>query len=139
MEGISALTGPPRVYHSIVLLLSFVRAFPNSWTTFAGPFVAPDVDHWCSKPDLPFLGNWTEQQWKESALPVADKSGERGKENYESCRMFPIIWDGGNGTDVSFDNSTTVPCNSWTYNESLPGSSAVPEVCRFCIQCPRTH
>ncbi|KAH8031406.1 hypothetical protein HPB51_017178 [Rhipicephalus microplus] len=62
MKEISALIGPPRWYHLVVWLLTFVRAFPSSWTQLAALFVAADVEHWCSRPSDPSFANWTEQR-----------------------------------------------------------------------------
>ncbi|XP_077497188.1 organic cation/carnitine transporter 2-like [Amblyomma americanum] len=129
MREISALIGPPRWYHLIVWLLTFVRAFPSSWTQLTALFIAAEVQHWCSKADIPSLANWTEQHWKENAHPaVYNASGHVVVGKYDSCRTFPVQAAQINGSEVvRFDRSRTVPCHSWTYNESLPGSSAVPE------------
>lgn len=127
MREISGVIGPPRLYHVIVWALTFVRAFPSSWTQFAALFVATDVEHWCSKPQLPSLTNWTEEQWKEHAIPIANTSFGSPAPVLHSCRMFTLVDSRENGSDVTFDLSRTVPCEAWSYNESSPGSSAVPE------------
>ncbi|KAH9363678.1 hypothetical protein HPB48_017038 [Haemaphysalis longicornis] len=118
MQEISVVIGPPRLYHFAVLALIFVRAYPSSWTQFTALFIATDVEHWCAKPHLPSLTNWTEEQWKEHAIPTVNGS---------SLSMFPLVGSSDNGSDVSFDRSRTVSCEEWSYNESSPGSSAVPE------------
>lgn len=74
MREISGVIGPPRLYHVIVWALTFVRAFPSSWTQFAALFIATDVEHWCSKPHFSSLTNWTEEQWKEHAIPIVNSS-----------------------------------------------------------------
>lgn len=127
MRQISGVIGPPRLYHVVVWALTFVRAFPSSWTQFAALFIATDVEHWCSKPHLPFLTNWTEEQWKEHAIPTVNRSSLFPAPVFDSCQMFPLVDSHQNGSDVAFDHSSTVPCEAWSYNESSPGSSAVPE------------
>ncbi|XP_077546893.1 organic cation/carnitine transporter 2-like isoform X4 [Haemaphysalis longicornis] len=127
MRQISGVIGPPRLYHVVVWALTFVRAFPSSWTQFAALFIATDVEHWCSKPHLPSLTNWTEEQWKKHAIPTVNRSSLFPAPVFDPCQMFPLVDSYENGSDVAFDRSRTVPCEAWSYNETLPGSSAVPE------------
>ncbi|XP_054925050.1 organic cation/carnitine transporter 2-like isoform X2 [Dermacentor andersoni] len=127
MKEISSLIGPPRWYHLIVWSLTFVRAFPSSWTQFAALFVAADVEHWCSRPRDSAFANWTEQRWKAEAIPVINNSLLATDPKYESCRMYPAEALIYNASAVLVDQSRTVSCDAWSYNESTPGSSAVPE------------
>ncbi|XP_077546768.1 solute carrier family 22 member 4-like [Haemaphysalis longicornis] len=127
MQEISDVLGPPRLYHFAVLALIFVRAFPSSWTQFTAVFIATDVEHWCSKPHHSSLTNWTEEQWKEHAIPTVNNSSLSSVPVFHSCRMFPLVESSDNGSDVTFDHSRTVPCEEWSYNESSSESSAVPE------------
>ncbi|KAL1417246.1 hypothetical protein MTO96_027065 [Rhipicephalus appendiculatus] len=128
MKEISALIGPPRWYHLVVCLLTFVRAFPSSWTQLTALFVAADVQHWCSRPNEPPFTNWTEQRWKAEAIPVVNASRPAAVgPKYESCRMFAAETIRDNASAVLFDQSRTVSCDAWAYNETIPGSSAVPE------------
>ncbi|XP_054925049.1 solute carrier family 22 member 6-B-like isoform X2 [Dermacentor andersoni] len=127
MKEISSLIGPPRWYHLIVCLLTFVRAFPSSWTYFTALFVAADVEHWCSRPRDSAFANWTEQRWKAEAIPVINNPLLGTDPKYESCRMHPAEALIYNASAVLVDQSRTVSCDAWSYNESTPGSSAVPE------------
>ncbi|XP_075729622.1 solute carrier family 22 member 21 isoform X3 [Rhipicephalus microplus] len=128
MKEISALIGPPRWYHLVVWLLTFVRAFPSSWTQLAALFVAADVEHWCSRPSDPSFANWTEQRWKAEAIPLANGSRLSAVgPKFESCLMFPVETISDNASAVLFDQSRMVSCDAWSYNETIPGSSAVPE------------
>ncbi|KAH7975711.1 solute carrier family 22 member 21 [Rhipicephalus sanguineus] len=128
MKEISALIGPPRWYHVVVCLLTFVRAFPSSWTQLAALFVAADVEHWCSRPNDPPFANWTEQRWKAEAIPVVNGSQLSAVgPKHESCRMFPANIISDNTSIVLLDQSRTVSCDAWSYNDTIPGSSAVPE------------
>ncbi|KAH6921666.1 hypothetical protein HPB50_003944 [Hyalomma asiaticum] len=127
MKEISDLIGPPRWYHFIVCLLTFVRAFPSSWTQLTALFVAADVEHWCSRPNDTAFANWTDERWKAEAIPIVNGSGFATVPKYESCRMFPVEAVGDDVSSVHFDQSRTVSCDTWSYNETVPGSSAVPE------------
>lgn len=127
MKEISDLIGPPRWYHFIVCLLTFVRAFPSSWTQLTALFVAADVEHWCSRPNDTAFANWTDERWKAEAIPIVNGSRLAMGPKYESCRMFPVEAVGDDVSSMHFDQSRTVSCDTWSYNETVPGSSAVPE------------
>lgn len=128
MHEISALIGPPRRYHFIVWSLVFVRAFPSAWNTFAALFIASDVQHWCSEPNLSSVTHWTVQQRKTEALAAENISKLVTTFEHNSCVMFPIKSALVNSSDEPFSNSAPVLCKAWIYNESAPGSSVVPEV-----------
>lgn len=69
---VSDVVGQLGWYHLAVGVITVLRAFPTSWTLLIGPFIAPAVDHWCAKPHW-LEANWTEQQWKELAIPVSER------------------------------------------------------------------
>ncbi|KAH9359602.1 hypothetical protein HPB48_017411 [Haemaphysalis longicornis] len=47
-----------------------IRAFPSAWTLLIGPFIAPEVEHWCAKPHW-LNDSLTDEQWKERFIPSA--------------------------------------------------------------------
>lgn len=129
MLDVSDVVGQLGWYHLAVGAITVLRAFPTSWTLLIAPFIVPDVDHWCAKP--PWIAtNWTEREWKELAIPVLgtiDAAGNssdeaiQGTKKFERCR-YRAVWENG-----TVDPDTLVTCDAWTYNETVPGSSAVPE------------
>ncbi|KAH9359604.1 hypothetical protein HPB48_012305 [Haemaphysalis longicornis] len=132
MLEVGQVIGSPGWYHLLVGALSIIRSFPCSWTIYMGPFVVPPVQHWCAKPHLPALANWTEQQWREAAIPPL--TTERGPWNrsrsdaHDSCHSYMLREVHPNGS-VDFDEATRIPCESWAYAEqSSRHSSAVQEV-----------
>ncbi|KAH9364048.1 hypothetical protein HPB48_016386 [Haemaphysalis longicornis] len=119
MHEISSLIGPPRCYHIIVLSLIFVRAIPSSWNTMAALFIAADVDHWCSQSSLT---DWSEGDWNNVNDSEHVTMFERS-----SCLVIPIQSLLVNSSEEPFSKYAAAPCEAWTYNESLEGSSVVPE------------
>ncbi|KAH9383927.1 hypothetical protein HPB48_025852 [Haemaphysalis longicornis] len=129
MLDVSDVVGQLGWYHLAVGVITVLRAFPTSWTLLIGPFIAPAVDHWCAKPHW-LEANWTEQQWKELAIPVISRvedvnasaeTGHHPMRRFEACTTHTVF---PNGT---IDPDTVVECDAWTYNDTVPGSSATPE------------
>ncbi|KAH9370562.1 hypothetical protein HPB48_002507 [Haemaphysalis longicornis] len=135
MLEVSEVIGPFGWYHGLVAALTVVRAFPCAWLIFMGPFVVPPVRHWCAKPPLPVLANWTEVEWLEAAIPPADGASTNAPspQAYDACRMHPLQRVHPNGS-VEFDKDRVVPCESWTYDVQVSrASSAVPEVSNLFV------
>lgn len=129
MLDVSDVVGQLGWYHLAVGVITVLRAFPTSWTLLIGPFIAPAVDHWCAKPHW-LEANWTEQQWKELAIPVISRvedvnasaeTGHHPMRRFEACTTHTVF---PNGT---IDPDIVVECDAWTYNDTVPGSSATPE------------
>lgn len=130
MLEVSQVIGPLGWYHVLVGALSIVRSFPCAWTIYLGPFVVPPVEHWCAKPPLPELANWTELQWREAAIPPLTR--RQVSENrslgvaYDSCHSYVFRVVHPNGS-ADFDKGSRIPCESWAYgDQSSRDSSAVP-------------
>lgn len=131
MLEVSQVIGPLGWYHVLVGALSIVRSFPCAWTIYLGPFVVPPVQHWCAKPDLPELTNWTELQWREAAIPPLTTEQVSWNRSlgvaFDSCNSYLLRAVHTNGS-ADFDEGSRIPCESWTYGEqSSRDSSAVPE------------
>lgn len=127
MLDVSDVVGQLGWYHLALGVMIVLRAFPSSWTLLIGPFIAPAVDHWCAKP-LWLNTSFTDEQWKEQAIPElssppivnASANGEWTL-TFDQCHHYAVF---PNGT---VDPDTLLPCDAWTYNETVPGSSAAPE------------
>lgn len=128
MLDVSDVVGQLGWYHLAVGAITVLRAFPTSWTLLIAPFIVPDVDHWCAKPAW-LATNWTDEQWKEIAIPVtgvavganSSVASPPGAPRFERCRHRAVF------ENDTVDPETLVACDAWTYNETVPGSSAVPE------------
>lgn len=128
MLDVSDVVGQLGWYHLAVGAITVLRAFPTSWTLLIAPFIVPDVDHWCAKPTW-LTANWTDEQWKEIAIPTtgaaeganASVGSTPGALKFERCRYRAVLENG------TVDPETLLACEAWTYNETVPGSSAVPE------------
>lgn len=128
MLDVSDVVGQLGWYHLAVGAVTVLRAFPTSWTLLIAPFIVPDVDHWCAKPTW-LTANWTDEQWKEIAIPTTGAAegangsvgSTPGALKFERCRYRAVLENG------TVDPETLLACKAWTYNETVPGSSAVPE------------
>ncbi|XP_037515625.1 solute carrier family 22 member 6-A [Rhipicephalus sanguineus] len=128
MLDVSDVVGQLGWYHLAVGAITVLRAFPTSWTLLIAPFIVPDVDHWCAKPAW-LATNWTDEQWKEIAIPMtgvavganSSVASPPGAPRFERCRHRAVF------ENDTVDPETLVACDAWTYNETVPGSSAVPE------------
>lgn len=128
MLDVSDVVGQLGWYHLAVGAITVLRAFPTSWTLLIAPFIVPDVDHWCAKPSW-LATNWTDEQWKEIAIPMtgvavganSSVASPPGASSFERCRHRAVF------ENDTVDPETLVACDAWTYNETVPGSSAVPE------------
>ncbi|XP_077506834.1 organic cation transporter protein-like [Amblyomma americanum] len=128
MLDVSDVVGQLGWYHLAVGAITVLRAFPTSWTLLIAPFIVPDVEHWCAKPSW-LANNWTEEEWRELAVPVVHTDGATGnigaeyirQPKFERCR-HRAVWENG-----TIDHETLVTCDAWSYKETVPGSSAVPE------------
>ncbi|XP_037576261.1 solute carrier family 22 member 13 [Dermacentor silvarum] len=72
------------------------------------PFISTDVAHWCKKPPH---SNISKADWRNAAIPL-DASGKPSQ-----CSMYE--------NPEQPDNSTTVLCPDWEYEERWPRESAV--------------
>ncbi|XP_077552962.1 organic cation transporter protein-like isoform X1 [Haemaphysalis longicornis] len=131
MLEVSQVIGPPGWYHALVAALCVLRSFCCAWTVFLGPFVVPPVQHWCAKPPLEALVNWTEQQWRGIAIPPLTAAPGFPNRSvglaYDSCHSYLVRAVHPNGS-IDFDKENVIPCESWAFDEeSSRSASAVPE------------
>lgn len=123
MLDVSDVVGRLGWYQAAVGAVTVLRAFPTAWTLIVVPFIVPPVEHWCTKPPLPVFQNWTEERWRQTAIPVLRNGSDTEPAVLDGCKVHPVL-----DTDTGLlDSDTVVACHSWTYNETSPGSSAVPE------------
>ncbi|CAN7937290.1 unnamed protein product, partial [Ixodes hexagonus] len=123
MLDVSDVVGRLGWYHAAIGAVTVLRAFPTAWTLLVVPFIVPPVDHWCAMPSLPALQNWTLERWKLSAIPVMSNGSDEGSLVLDGCSVHPLL----SAELAVFDKENAVECDSWTYNETVPGASAVPE------------
>ncbi|KAG0419871.1 hypothetical protein HPB47_003820 [Ixodes persulcatus] len=123
MLDVSDVVGRLGWYHAVLGAVTVLRAFPTAWTLLVVPFIVPPVEHWCAMPSLPSLQNWTQERWRLSALPVVRNGSDEQSVVLDGCNVHPLL----DAESAVFDEENTVKCDSWTYNETVPGASAVPE------------
>ncbi|KAM7303731.1 protein GPR108 [Ixodes scapularis] len=123
MLDVSDVVGRLGWYHAVLGAVTVLRAFPTAWTLLVVPFIVPPVEHWCAMPSLPSLQNWTQERWRLSALPVVRNGSDEQSVVLDGCHVHPLL----DAESAVFDEENTVKCDSWTYNETVPGASAVPE------------
>ncbi|XP_077550838.1 organic anion transporter 3-like [Haemaphysalis longicornis] len=128
MLDVADVVGQLGWYHLALGVMIVIRAFPSAWTLLIGPFIAPEVEHWCAKPHW-LNDSLTDEQWKERFIPVVSTSpmdnastdGVQWTRKVDQCHHHAVF---PNGT---MNAGTLVPCAAWTYNETVPGLSATPE------------
>ncbi|GBM96463.1 Solute carrier family 22 member 5 [Araneus ventricosus] len=87
-----------------ILIVALLCAIPDGSNNFSMTFIAPNVDHWCSRPPGT---NISVQYWEEFALPPDDKQCSRS--------------EGGNAS------RETIYCDSWEYDDSIYSSTIVSQ------------
>lgn len=92
------------------------RGILTGLNNMAYVFLVTNNDHWCSYPDKD--GNMTDEQLKKMFIPYDNVS-----ESYSQCLMYDVPLNGTTGVD----NATTIPCNSWIYDEHVFGHSVSNE------------
>ncbi|CAN7938095.1 unnamed protein product [Ixodes hexagonus] len=98
-------------------LLAFVsyRGIITGFNNLAYVFLVTNNDHWCSHPDK--QENMTEEEMKKIFIPYDNTS-----DSYSQCLMYDVPLNGTSyGEEVG--NVTTVPCESWAYEEHVFGHS----------------
>ncbi|GBO10634.1 Solute carrier family 22 member 5, partial [Araneus ventricosus] len=96
-----------------ILTVVLVCVIPHGSNNFSMTFIAPNVDHWCSRPPGT---NISVQYWKEFALPPDDKQCSRYK--------FINISERSEGGNASRE---TISCDSWEYDDSIYSSTIVSQ------------
>ena len=51
-------------------LLFALLELPHAWCMLLHKFLAPQVDHWCKRPQE--LAHWTQEEWSNFSLPAGD-------------------------------------------------------------------
>ncbi|CAN7995703.1 unnamed protein product [Ixodes hexagonus] len=123
MLDVSDVVGRLGWYHAAIGAVTVLRAIPTAWTLLMAPFIVPPVDHSCAMPALLVFQNWTQERWRSSALVVIRNGSDEESVVLDRCSVHPLL-----DTELGvFDKNSTAKCDSWTYNETDPGASAVPE------------
>lgn len=107
-------------YHALMVFLVVLRAFPTAWTNMMTPIIAPDMDHWCARPeDVPVsVANMSSDEWKSWAVPRVDQGFDR-------CHMYRV-YEASNGS-WAVDRNQTLRCDRWEYDTSVYESTIVNE------------
>lgn len=107
-------------YHALIVFLVVLRAFPTAWTNMMTPIIAPDMDHWCARPEgaPEQVANMSSDEWKSWAVPRLD-------EGFARCYMYRL-YEEANGS-WAVDSNQTVPCERWEYDTSVYESTIVNE------------
>ncbi|KAH9360357.1 hypothetical protein HPB48_003552 [Haemaphysalis longicornis] len=110
------------VYHVLIVILVVLRAFPTAWTNMMTPIVAPDMDHWCARPENASseIAKMSAEEWKSWAVPEA--TAGRGFARCQVYRVFQAV----NGSWV-VDRNETLVCDRWEYDTSVYENTIVNE------------
>ena len=57
-------------YQVLLGVLFALLELPHAWCMLLHKFLAPEVDHWCRKPEE--LEHWTDLQWRNFSSPPGD-------------------------------------------------------------------
>ena len=95
-------------------------------------FIGADMPHWCRVPELADLPYDVQ---KNVAIP-AESMDRDGSVEYSSCEMFSLDYSAYNRTEfyswnrslMVVENTSTVACSRWTYDQSQFISTIVSEV-----------
>lgn len=93
----------------LMVALIFIN-LPAAWNNLGMPFMAPNIDHWCSRP-LQF-SNISTEQWKNFTIPYIIQDS---KIIYSKCEMY----DTSLSPSTIRTNRTKIPCDSWEYDHSF--------------------
>ncbi|KAL3247238.1 hypothetical protein MRX96_057174 [Rhipicephalus microplus] len=122
MEAVDILDvlGGFGTYHVLMILLVVFRAFPTAWTNMITPIIAPDMDHWCARPEgaPEHVTNMSSDEWKSWAVPRHDQGFAR-------CHMYRL-YEAANGS-WQVDTNQTLLCDRWEYDTSIYESTIVNE------------
>jgi len=110
--------------------ISLITAFSiiiHAWQMMANKFLTYPTEHWCSR-ELSFQGADV-QQWLNISAPRLP-NGE-----FDRCQRFDLDY-----SDLSIirpnEDTPTIPCTSWEYDDSIFQNSAVQ---RWDLVCERQH
>lgn len=97
-------------WHYPIILFCALRGLPAAYHVMGPTFMAPTLEHWCAKPQQ--LSNWTDEEWIEKGIPLAEDGSRVGKKS--RCEMYAFKED-DNGY-VRILNETRLACSSWEYD-----------------------
>ena len=69
------------------------------------------TDHWCAPPAS--LANLTVDMWLNISSPLTEDGG------YDRCNVFAFHFEDGNEAVRPPEDTETVPCTRWEYDESF--------------------
>ncbi|XP_022237076.1 organic cation transporter protein-like [Limulus polyphemus] len=118
VREITDIVGSHGPWQTKVFILAFLLSFPNVWHALVVTFLAPNMDHWCSRTSE--YKNLTVSQWKNLTIPLNDNNGVK---TYSTCKMYNIT-----GITLSEGiNRTIIPCDNWEYDKSDYASTIIDE------------
>jgi len=96
-------------------------------------FLGADMPHWCRVPELVDLPYDVQ---KNVAIPSQSGDHHDGSSEYSSCEMFSLnyssynrtLFDSWNRSLMVSDETATVKCSEWTYDQSQFTSTIVSKV-----------
>ncbi|XP_077516867.1 organic cation transporter protein-like, partial [Amblyomma americanum] len=117
------------LYHVLTVFLVVLRAFPTAWTNMMTPIVAPDMDHWCARPEgaPSSIINMSADEWKSWAVPEFAN-------RFSKCHLYRVFEDANGSWTV--DRNQTLLCNRWEYDTSVYQSTIVNE---WNLVCGRSY
>ena len=80
----------------------------HAWQMMANKFLTYPVDHWCERPFN--YQNISIEKWLNISSPLLDDG------SFDRCHIFNIDYDQST-IERPPENSTTIACNSWEYDE----------------------
>ncbi|GFR03279.1 organic cation transporter protein [Trichonephila clavata] len=109
------LVGGDGLWQRCLFLMFLFFAIPSATHNLAMSFYAPNLDHWCARPED---SNWTVEEWKTLALPE-DKHCAR----YKNINIsFPIE---ENSTIIRSEE--VISCDAWEYDTSFYTSTVLSQ------------
>ena len=117
-------------YQRVQLFFLSFDLMPAVFANLGYVFWAAVPEHWCFVAGLDH-GNWTLEERKAMSIPMEERDGQMV---YSRCRMYDKNYTQLGEQWTPFNESyrpnniSTIPCSSWTYDQSIYTSTIVSQV-----------
>ncbi|XP_035229847.1 organic cation transporter protein-like isoform X2 [Stegodyphus dumicola] len=122
-RDVTDIIGKYGPWQRLIFILTCLRGTPTAFYNLSTPFFSPKQDVWCAQPKGL---NWTESQWRNSAIPLEYSDGLYTPSR---CSMFEtVVIDG----DAIINRNKTVPCSAWEFDSSFYTNTLTQEYNLVC-------